>query len=86
MARSKAELLMFSDHDDVWMPDKISRTLCKYRETEADCEKDTPIMVFTDSVVTDRALNILSPVSVEAAEIQLNVNAKKMKKIAKIQR
>ena len=61
MSRSEAELVMFSDHDDVWKPDKISRTLSKYRETESLSGPQTPIMVFTDLEVTDRSLNQISP-------------------------
>lgn len=61
MNRSKAELIMFSDHDDVWKPDKISRTLSKFRETESLAGPQTPIMVFTDLAVTDRELNLVSP-------------------------
>ncbi len=50
LKHSTAPLTMFSDHDDVWMPDKITRTLAKYQPT------DVPTMVFTDAVVTDSAL------------------------------
>ena len=51
---------MFCDHDDVWLPCKISHTLRKYREMEAACGPQTPIMVFTDSRVTDRALRTIA--------------------------
>ena len=61
MTRSEAGLVMFSDHDDVWKPGKISRTLEKYREMSSLSGARTPIMVFTDSEVTDGALNVLSP-------------------------
>lgn len=50
---SNADLIMFSDHDDVWMPDKISRTLERYQALAAECCKGTPILVFTDSSVVD---------------------------------
>ena len=35
LEQSTGGLLMFSDHDDVWLPDKIRVTLEKYREAEA---------------------------------------------------
>lgn len=60
LAVSDADLIMFSDHDDVWMPDKISRTLNKYMQAEKVYGKECPILVFTDSAVTDKNLNILN--------------------------
>ena len=33
---STAPLIMFSDHDDVWKPDKVRLTLRKYCEMEAE--------------------------------------------------
>ncbi len=50
LEHSTAPLTMFSDHDDVWMPDKITRTLAKYQPT------DIPTMIFTDAVLTNSAL------------------------------
>ena len=57
---SDADLLMFSDHDDFWLPDKISRTLKKYRQAQEMYGKESPILVFTDSTVTDEELNELN--------------------------
>lgn len=53
---SDAELVMFSDHDDVWMPDKISRSVKRYQSLAAECREGTPILVFTDSSVVDHHL------------------------------
>ena len=60
LAASTAPLIMFSDHDDVWKPEKVRITLKKYREMEAEYGSDTPIMVFTDSEVVDSELNLIS--------------------------
>lgn len=60
LALSDADVIMFSDHDDVWMPDKISRTLNKYIQAEKEYGKECPILVFTDAAVTDENLNILN--------------------------
>jgi len=57
LSASSAPLIMFSDHDDVWKPDKVRITLEKYREMEAEYGSGTPIMVFTDSEVVDDELN-----------------------------
>ena len=60
LTSSTAPLVMFSDHDDVWKPDKVRITLEKYRELEAQYGNSTPIMVFTDSEVVDDELNQIS--------------------------
>lgn len=60
LAASTASLIMFSDHDDVWKPDKVRITLEKYRELEARYGSSTPIMLFTDSEVVDDELNLIS--------------------------
>lgn len=56
-----ADLIMFADHDDVWMPDKISRSLKAYRELEHKYGTQTPLMVFTDTKVVDVELNEIAP-------------------------
>ena len=61
LAASSAPLIMFSDHDDVWKPEKIRVTLDKYREIEAEYGSGTPIMVFTDSEVVDSDLHPVAP-------------------------
>ena len=60
LASSSAPLVMFSDHDDVWKPNKVRVTLEKYRELESEYGAGTPIMVFTDSEVVDSGLNPIS--------------------------
>ena len=34
LKHADGELIMFSDHDDIWMPDKISATVAEYRALE----------------------------------------------------
>lgn len=58
-----AGLVMFCDHDDVWKPEKISASVEKYKEMEGRYGKAMPILVFTDSEVTDEKLKLLSPSS-----------------------
>lgn len=63
-ARSDAEYVMFCDHDDVWMPDKIARTMTVMKEAEAAEEnRGKGIMVFTDACVADENLEPLCPSS-----------------------
>ncbi len=61
LAASDGDLIMFSDHDDVWLPDKISRTLSAYRKAEQAYSAQTPILVFTDSKVVDESLSEIHP-------------------------
>lgn len=56
-----ADYYMFSDQDDVWMPDKIERTFTKLLELERKYGNDKGIGVFTDLTVVDSNLNILIP-------------------------
>lgn len=58
---AEADYYMFSDQDDVWMDDKIERTLKKFQSIEGQYGKDTPIGVFTDLTVVDSDLNVLMP-------------------------
>lgn len=55
-----AEYYMFSDQDDVWMPDKIERTLNKLKEIEKLYPGEA-VGVFTDLTVVDKDLNVIMP-------------------------
>lgn len=56
-----ADYYMFSDQDDVWMSDKIERTLSKLLELERKYGNDKGIGVFTDLTVVDSNLHVLMP-------------------------
>lgn len=49
--------VMFSDQDDVWLPDKIQNTLKKMIEVEREIGENTPVLIHTDLKVVDRNLN-----------------------------
>ncbi|MBC7900224.1 MAG: glycosyltransferase family 2 protein [Saprospiraceae bacterium] len=59
-ALSEAPLFMLSDQDDVWLPDKISRTLGKMSEMSEKYREETPLAVFTDLTVVDEKLDVIS--------------------------
>lgn len=56
---STGEAVMFADHDDVWLPDKIAASFAKLKEIESGTPPGAPVCVFTDAVVTDADLNQL---------------------------
>lgn len=60
MSHSSAPYVMFCDHDDVWLPDKISESLIRMKEAEREYGIGSPLLVFTDKQVVDRALNVIS--------------------------
>lgn len=53
--------VMLCDQDDVWLPDKIAKTLAKMRELEKTWGADTPLLVHTDCTVVDEALKTIAP-------------------------
>ena len=56
LSESRAEYAAFSDQDDVWFKDKLTKSLAKMRELEALHGKDVPLLVFCDGYVTDAEL------------------------------
>ena len=61
LQESDADVIMFSDHDDIWKQDKISKTLQAYLELEKRYSTDTPLLVFTDSEVVNSRAQQISP-------------------------
>lgn len=56
---SDAPYIMFCDQDDVWHPDKVSKTLRLMQKTEHST--DVPVLVHTDLRVVDGSLNEICP-------------------------
>jgi glycosyltransferase involved in cell wall biosynthesis len=54
-----ADYIMFSDQDDVWLPQKIEKTYEKCLELEGG-DLDKPVVAFTDLKVVDQDLKVLS--------------------------
>jgi glycosyltransferase involved in cell wall biosynthesis len=61
MINVKDEYVMLCDQDDVWMPDKVEKTIKKIRDLETLYGKDTPILVHTDLTVVNENLGVISP-------------------------
>ncbi|SDB46467.1 rhamnosyltransferase [Pseudobutyrivibrio sp. YE44] len=65
LGRVEADYYLFCDQDDVWMPEKLDRSLAAITEQEGDLKEQNPdsswpVCVFTDMVVTDDKLNTIS--------------------------
>ena len=50
--------IAFADQDDVWLADKLTRSMAKIRALEARHTTRRPLLVFTDLRVVDQALAI----------------------------
>ena len=59
----EADYYMYTDQDDVWLPEKIAALKAKMDATEAEVGNDaasTPIMVFGDMKVVDENLDVIA--------------------------
>ncbi|QAY77676.1 glycosyltransferase family 2 protein [Sphingosinicella sp. BN140058] len=59
--RASADYLMFCDHDDIWLPNKIALTRQRMSELEDLHGKATPLLVHTDLAVVDEHLQVIGP-------------------------
>ncbi|MBN2615549.1 MAG: glycosyltransferase family 2 protein [Bacteroidales bacterium] len=60
LEKSTADYMLFCDQDDVWLPEKIQHTLEKMQKMEQQFPEQ-PMLVFSDLVVSDEALNEIHP-------------------------
>jgi glycosyltransferase involved in cell wall biosynthesis len=60
MARIRDDYIMLCDQDDVWLPDKIEKTLNAMKRLEREHGLQTPLLVHTDLTVVDEGLNVIS--------------------------
>jgi hypothetical protein len=51
---------MFSEQDAVWLPNKIEVSYSEMKKLEDKNKKDVSLLVFTDFLVTEQDLNIIS--------------------------
>lgn len=56
--RAKGKYVMFCDQDDVWLPDKIEKTLAFMKEREK-IAGNVPVAVFTDAKPVDAVLRTI---------------------------
>ena len=56
----KDDYIMLCDQDDVWLPDKVQKSLDEIRAMEQKHGTNTPILVHSDLKVVDANLNVIS--------------------------
>ncbi|MBN2588960.1 MAG: glycosyltransferase family 2 protein [Sedimentisphaerales bacterium] len=60
LLQSSSDYIMFCDHDDVWLPNKISKSISIIKKNEDDSGKNVPFMLFTDKYVVNSDLSVIS--------------------------
>lgn len=60
LENTEADYYMFSDHDDVWLPQKVEVALTQMLSA-SEGRESTPIIVATNASVADARLNIIHP-------------------------
>ncbi len=55
------EYIMLCDQDDVWMKEKIEKTLNKMTQEEKHHDSGYPVVVYSDATVVDGELNTIHP-------------------------
>jgi glycosyltransferase involved in cell wall biosynthesis len=58
---ARSNYVMFCDHDDVWLSDKIQASLSRMTDLEAEFGAEMPILVHTDLSVVDADLQMKFP-------------------------
>ncbi len=69
LKQSEGGYVMFCDADDVWLPFKIEETLALMQKNEAIYGKETPLLIHTDLIVTDKELKTLSHSFVHSSKL-----------------
>lgn len=66
MVEHKDDYVMLCDQDDVWLPDKIKKTLAAVQALEEKHGTKTPVLVHTDLCVVNRRLEVISDSFIKA--------------------
>ncbi len=61
LSLSESAYAMTCDHDDVWLPDKVEKTMGEMERLERENPPGTPILVHTDLEVVDENLRTIAP-------------------------
>ena len=68
LSQVEADHYMFADQDDVWLPEKVEKTVAFYRKTAQEAPKAARdfACVFTDMYVADETLEVRSDSMIRA--------------------
>lgn len=77
MIEHKDDYIMLCDQDDVWMPDKIEKSLNKIQEMERILGVSVPLLVHSDLTVTNKNLETIYYSFIKAAKAQYDKTALK---------
>lgn len=55
MEFSTADYLMFCDQDDIWIDNKVEKSILKIRKMEKEFGLNTPLLAYTDLIVCDES-------------------------------
>jgi glycosyltransferase involved in cell wall biosynthesis len=80
MKASTADHICFADQDDVWLPDKVSRTKQAMDQLQSRWGTKVPLLVFTDLHVVDDQLKILH----ESFWSHMNIDPDRMDRLAEL--
>ena len=72
MVEYRDDYLMLCDQDDVWLPDKVEKTLKKLQEMERKHGSETPLLAHTDLRVVDEELRVMEPSFIKAMHADYN--------------
>ena len=61
LRNSEANYIMFCDQDDIWLRNKVAVSLAAIQRLEGKGGPEKPCMVFTDLIVVDETLSVISP-------------------------
>lgn len=68
---NKYDIFMFSDQDDVWLEDKVEKTIEAYDKIQ---NKQQPILIHTDLNVVDANLNTIDKSFMKYSNLKYNYN------------
>ena len=60
IAHTRGEYIFLADQDDIWMPDKVRRTLHRMKQLEARYGEAQPALVFTDAEVVNSSGRLIA--------------------------
>lgn len=55
-----SDYYLLSDQDDIWLEDKVYESVRKIRKMELDFGNKRPLLVFSDAILVDQNLNVIS--------------------------